>query len=78
MFGNKVILGIIMITTKGQKKKLHNSDTGYGWIVFNSGNGELTEIEIYVGQDRKLRRVGNGKQLLPIIICDEDGIIEIN
>lgn len=68
-----------MITTKGQQKKLYNANTGYGWIVFNSGCGEITEIEIYVGRDKKLRRVANGGQLLPIKICDDDeGFVSVS
>jgi len=61
-----------MIATKAQSKKLYNSNTGYGWLVFKSGDGEITEIEIYVGKDNKLRRVGNGQPLLPLCMCDDD------
>lgn len=68
-----------MKTTKGQRKKLYDLRPGSGWIVFNSGNGEITEIEIYVGRDNKLRRVANGKPLLPVSICiDDEGIVEVN
>ena len=68
-----------MITTKGQRNKLYNSETGCGWLVFNSGNGEVTEIEVYVSRDNKVRRVTNGALLLPITICDkEEGIIQVN
>jgi len=62
-----------MKTTKAQRKKIYESNPGYGWIVFNSGCDEITEIEIYVGRDNKVRRVGNGKPLLPIHFIDEDG-----
>jgi uncharacterized protein YraI len=61
-----------MITTKGQRKKLYECRHGYGWIVFRSGDKEITEIEIYVGKDNKVRRVGNGEPLLPIEFVDED------
>jgi hypothetical protein len=61
-----------MKTTKGQLKKIRNANTGYGWIVFNSGNNEVTEIEVYIGRDNKLRRVGNGECLLPLTFCDDE------
>lgn len=62
-----------MITTKGQRKRLYDCGHGYGWIVFRSGDKEVTEIEIYVGKDNIIRRVGNGKPLLPITFLDENG-----
>jgi len=68
-----------MITTKSQLTKIRNSNVGYGWIVLNSGNGEVSEIEVYVSKENKLLRVGNGKPLFPVSICDEDeGMIEVN
>ena len=66
-----------MNTTKGQRKKLYECNHGYGWLVFRSGDKEITEVEIYVGRDNKVRRVGNGKPLLPIQFVDENhNIIE--
>ena len=66
------------ITTKGQRKKLYAANPGYGWITFNSGNGEVTEIEVYVSRDNVLRRVGNGQPLFPIQITDPDeGLISV-
>ena len=61
-----------MITTKGQRKKLYNANTGYGWIVYNAGNDVITEIEIYIGKDNRIRRVANGKLLLPLSFRDEN------
>ena len=68
-----------MITTKSQRKKLYVANPGYGWLVYNSGSGEITEIEVYVGRDNVLRRVYNGKPLLPISMVDDDeeGPIEV-
>ncbi len=62
-----------MKLTKIQKEKLYNASIGYGWIVFKSGKNEITEIETYIGKDNILRRVENGKPLLPIELRDEDG-----
>ena len=67
-----------MKTTKAQRKRLYNENPGYGWIVFNSGNEEITEIEIFVGKDRVMRRVGNGNPLFPLqMIDDEVGFMSI-
>ena len=69
-----------MITTKGQRKRLYDSNIGYGWIVMKSGGNEIAEIEVYVGKDKVLRRVGNGQPLLPIHVWDEERneIIEVS
>ena len=67
-----------MKTTKAQRKRLYNENPGYGWIVFNRGNEEITEIEIFVGKDRVMRRVGNGNPLFPLQMLDEEvGYISI-
>ena len=67
-----------MRTTKAQRKKLYEENPGYGWIVFNSGNNEITEVEIFVGKDKVMRRVGNGKPLFPLqMLEDEVGYISI-
>jgi len=64
--------------TKGQMKKLYCENPGYGWIVFSSGENEVTEIEVYVGRDKVLRRVFNGKPLFPLQITDaEEGLVSI-
>jgi hypothetical protein len=65
--------GEIVKTTKTQRKKIYERNPGYGWLIFKSGENEVTEIEIYVGRDNKVRRVGNGEPLLPIQFIDEDG-----
>lgn len=62
-----------MITTKGQCKRIYNGHHGYGWLVFRSGDNEITEIEIFVGKDNRVRRVGDGKPLFPFELVDEDG-----
>ena len=62
-----------MKTTKGQRKKLYDSHTGYGWLVYRSGDNEITEIEVYISKNNKVNRVGNGKPLFPIEFTDEDG-----
>jgi len=61
-----------MITTKTQRKKIYNANTGYGWIVYNAGNDIIIEIEIYIGRDNKVRRVKNGEHLLPINFRDDN------
>ncbi len=66
------------LTTKKQRERLYSANTGYGWIAFKTGEKEITEIEIYVGRDNVLRRVGNGKPLFPLQIVDaEEGLISI-
>jgi len=61
-----------MKTTKKQRDQLYNSQIGYGWIVMKSMENEIVEIEVYVGRDNILRRVGNGKPLIPMEIWDEE------
>lgn len=62
-----------MITTKNQQKKLLTRDHGYGWLIFRSGEDTITEVEIYVGMDSKVRRVSNSELLFPIDFIDENG-----
>ena len=67
-----------MRATKGQLRKIRESNVGYGFLVINVGGGEVTEIEVYVSRDNLLRRVGSGAPLFPIQIIDsEDGPINI-
>ena len=64
-----------MFATKNQIKKIREAHHGYGILIFKSSEQEVTEIEIYIGKDNKLRRVNNGKLLFPIRFTDEDGML---
>ena len=61
-----------MIGTKSQRGKIYKANPGYGYLIYNSGAGEITEIEVYVGRDNVLRRVGSGHTLFPISMYDEN------
>lgn len=66
-----------MKTTKSQRKQLLQLGVGVGFIALKTGENEITEIEVYVGRDNVLRRVGNGEPLLPITLCDDGECFEI-
>ncbi len=66
-----------MKTTKGQIKKLREYRVGAGWLVIKKSEQEISEIAVYVGKDNVLRRVGNGRPLLPITLFDDGEVFEI-
>jgi len=68
-----------MISTKSQRDKIYKANPGYGYLIYNSGLGEITEIEVYVGRDNVLRRVVNDHTLFPISMYDEnDNLVSVH
>jgi len=41
--------------------------------VYRSDNNTISEIEIYIGRDNRVRRVATGKPLFPIQAILDDG-----
>ena len=58
--------------TKGQFNQLLQQHVGTGFIALKSGKNEALTIEVYIGRDGVLRRIANGKPLLPITVLDDE------
>jgi hypothetical protein len=58
------------MTTRKQREDLYSRNAGCGWLIYKSAENEITEIEIYVSRDNRVRRI-SGELLLPIEIIDE-------
>lgn len=50
--------------------RIFDCHTGVGLLVYKSGTETVTQIEVFVDKDGQLRRIHDGKPILPIQIED--------
>ncbi len=46
--------------------RIFDCHTGVGLLVFKSGTETVTQVEVFVDKDGRLRRIHDGKPVIPI------------
>ncbi len=55
-----------MKAKKSAIKEIREAHIGSGFLCINAGNGEIKQIDVYVGKDNIMRRTSTGNVLFPI------------
>lgn len=58
--------------SKAQFRELNGCHVGVGFLMLKTRANEVMRVDFYTSPKGELRRVANGKPLLPITIVDED------
>lgn len=52
--------------------RIFDCHTGVGLLVYKSGTETVTQVEVFVDKDGQLRRIHDGKPVLPIQVKGEE------